>query len=199
MPYLQGPLTTIPRSSRWTDPPMVWCPSPVPSSPYPSRSQKGPPPDRAPAKRDAPYLEPSNYLLKFPVKGLPGFPKWAPTEMGTCIENFLHFSLKVPSKWAPSSCSPIGSQWREKLHLQSQWFSHSFISVGVPNKEPSHENRRQCLVTIHRAPHGRKAYIQWGAVWFPKGIVYDTTISTAVPCSLQHDTFHLGLGRPEPR
>jgi hypothetical protein len=22
---------------------------------------------------------------------------------------------------------------------------------------------------------------------------------TPVPCSLQHDTFHLGLGRPEPR
>ena len=29
--------------------------------------------------------------------------------------------------------------------------------------------------------------------------VNDTAITTPVPCSLQHDTFHLGLGRPEPR
>jgi len=34
--------------------------------------------------------------------------------------------------------------------------------------------------------------------WFPKGIVNDTAISTPVPCSLWHNTFHLGLGRPEP-
>jgi len=27
------------------------------------------------------------------------------------------------------------------LRLQSQWFIHSFISVGVPKKEPSHEKR----------------------------------------------------------
>jgi hypothetical protein len=31
--------------------------------------------------------------------------------------------------------------------------------------------------------------------WFPKGIVYDTAISTPVPCSFWH-TIHLGLGRP---
>ena len=55
------------------------------------------------------------------------------------------------------------------------------------------------LVTVHGAPRGRKAYIQWGATLFPKGIIYDTAISTPVLCSFQHDTFHLGLGRPEPR
>jgi len=37
-----------------------------------------------------------------------------------------------------------------------------------------------------------------GVAWFPKGIVYDTAITTPVPCSLQHNTFHLELGRPEP-
>ena len=31
------------------------------------------------------------------------------------------------------------------------------------------------------------------------GVIQDTAISTSVPCSLQHDTFHLDLGRPEPR
>jgi hypothetical protein len=75
---------------------------------------------------------------------------------------------------------------------------HLFPSVTVPNKESSHEKRGKNLVTVHGAPRGWKAYIQWGVAWFPKGIVYDTAISTLVPCSLQHDTFHLGLGRPEP-
>jgi len=46
------------------------------------------------------------------------------------------------------------------------------------------------IVTIRRATHGQKA-------WFPRGIVYDTAIATPVPCSLQHDTFHFGLGRPD--
>ena len=54
------------------------------------------------------------------------------------------------------------------------------------------------MVTVHEAPCGRKAYVQWGVACFPKGIVYDTAITSPVPCSLQHDIFHLGLGRPEP-
>jgi len=43
----------------------------------------------------------------------------------------------------PPPRSPSGSLWREKLHLQSQWFIHSFISVGVPNREPSHEKQEK--------------------------------------------------------
>ena len=54
-------------------------------------------------------------------------------------------------------------------------------------------------VTAHKASRGQKTYIQLGVAWFPKGIVYDTAITTPVPSSLQQDTFHLGLGRPEPR
>jgi hypothetical protein len=100
---------------------------------------------------------------------------------------------------SPPPCSPTESLWRKKLHLQRQWFIHSFISVRVPNKEPSHEKWGKYLVTVHEAPHGRKAYIQWGAAWFPKGIVNNTAISTPVLCSPWHDTFHLGLGRPESR
>jgi hypothetical protein len=49
-------------------------------------------------------------------------------------------------------------------------------------------------------PHADvKAYIQWGAAWFSKWIVKDTAVSTPVPCSPRHDTFHHGLGNPEPR
>jgi hypothetical protein len=60
------------------------------------------------------------------------------------------------------------------------------------------KNGENIFVTVHGVPRGQKAYIQWGVAWFPRGIIYDTTISTPLPCSLQHDTFHLGLGRPEP-
>jgi hypothetical protein len=73
------------------------------------------------------------------------------------------------------------------------------LYVRIPNKEPSHEKRGKHLVIIQGAPCGRKAYIEWGAAWFPKGIVYNTEISTPLPCSLHHGTFHLGLGRPAPR
>ena len=53
-------------------------------------------------------------------------------------------------------------------------------------------------VTIHRAPCGQKAYVQWGAAWFPKGIVDVTAITAPVTFSLQHNTFCFGLGRPGP-
>jgi hypothetical protein len=77
-------------------------------------------------------------------------------------------------------------------------FIYLYLS-RVPNKEPSHKNWGKHLATVRGAPHGRKAFIQWGAAWFPKGIIYDTAVSTSVPCSLQHNTFHCGLGRQEPR
>jgi hypothetical protein len=107
--------------------------------------------------------------------------------------------LKVPSKGAPLHVPSTGSLWREMLRLQSHWFIHSFRSVGVSKKEPFHKMRGKHTVTLQGAPRGRKAYIQWGAASFPKGIIYDTAISTPVPCSLHRDTFHLGLGRPELR
>jgi hypothetical protein len=79
------------------------------------------------------------------------------------------------------------------------------MSVRVPKKKPTyirtyiHTYIEGILkVTVHGASSRRKAYIQWGAVWFPKGTVKNPAISAPVPCSLQHDTFHLDLGKPEP-
>jgi hypothetical protein len=103
---------------------------------------------------------------------------------------------KYPVREHPP-CSPTGSLWREMFRLQSQWFIHSFIAIGVPKMK--RKMRRKRTVTIHGPPRGRKAYIQLGAAWFSKGIVNDTAITTPVPCSLQHETFHFGLGRPEAR
>jgi len=50
-------------------------------------------------------------------------------------------------------------------------YSHIYICQNPPGKEPSHEMGLKHTVTIHRAPHRQKAYIQWGAAWSPKGIV----------------------------
>jgi len=78
---------------------------------------------------------------------------------------------------------------------------YSFIHVCLPQSpkrsSPTYIQEKH-KVTIHEAPSRRKAYIQWGVAWFPKGIINDNAICTPVPCSLWH-TFHLGLGRPEPR
>jgi len=62
------------------------------------------------------------------------------------------------------------------LRLQSQWSIHSFITVRVPRKEPSHKMQGKHTAIVHRAPWGRKAYMQWGAAWFPKGIVNNTAM-----------------------
>jgi len=67
-----------------------------------------------------------------------------------------------------------------------------------PQKGALLQNGEKHKVTVHGAPRRQKAYIQWGATWFPRGIVNDTAVSTTVQCSPQHNTFHLGLVRPEP-
>ena len=104
-------------------------------------------------QRHATCLEPSNYLLIFPVSGLPTFPSgplWWEAPVSRIF--FLQLSLNFTGKWAPPPCSPSGSLGREKLHLQSQWFIHLFISVGVPNKEPSHEKRGKTFFNHPRSP-----------------------------------------------
>ena len=149
--------------------PMGWCPSPELSSPYPSKSPERSSPNRAPTERDASFPEPT----KNTKSTTPQISQRASEARGACLQNFLlHLCVKVPGKWPPPPpCSSSGSPWREKLHLQSQWLIHLFISVGVPNKGLSHKKRGKYLVTVHGAPRGQKAYIQWGAAWFPKRII----------------------------
>jgi hypothetical protein len=129
--------------------------------------------------------------LKFPVIGLPRFPN-RPLQR--------HPSPKLSSTPFPQSprqmrllLVPRQGPHGERLHLQTQWLIHSFIAIRVTSREPSDKKRGNIL-----SP-STKAYIQWGVAWFPKRIINDTAITTPVPCSLQHDTLHLGLGRPEPR
>jgi hypothetical protein len=91
------------------------------------------------------------------------------------------------------------SIWREIIRLPRQWSLYSLMSTGVSKKGTLLQNGEKYKLTIHGAPHWQKAYIQLGVAWFPRRIVKDTAITTPLPCSLWHNTVHLGLGRPEPR
>ena len=145
MPRFQSPISTNSQSSEWTDPSVIPGSNVRLLGPPPHvlpDSQKGAPLTELPQREMLPFRGPPT-ISKIPRQRTPQVPQWAPTERDTRLQSFLlHLSLKVPVKWAPPPCSAAGSLWREKLHLQSQWFIHSFISVIFPNKETSHEERR---------------------------------------------------------
>ena len=84
----------------------------------------------------------------------------------------------------------------ERNALSPEPMVYSFIYMS---RVPLPRHGGQHTVTSNGALRGWKADIQWGAALFPQGTVYDTALTTPVPCSLQHDTFQLGLSRPEPR
>ena len=115
----------------------------------------------------------------------------------------IHLSLRVPCKGAPSVFPNRVPMDRDTPSPEPlvYVFIHSVSYVCLPDspKRSPLTYGEKHKVTVHGAPRRRKAYIQWDAAWFPKGIVNDTAISTPMPCSPRHDTFHLGLGRPEPR
>ena len=79
---------------------------------------------------------------------------------------------------------------KDRNTLSPEPMVHSFIHVGLlesPKRSPPALGEKY-KVTVHGAPHTRKAYIQWGAAWFPKGIVNNTAISIPVPCSILKET-----------
>jgi len=144
---------------------------------------------------------------KSPGKRIPSrFPNRAPMERSTRLQGiftslliYFIFPSESPVR-EPPPCSLTGSPWTGILRHQSRWSVCSFIHVCLPESPkrspPTYAEKHK--VTVHGAPHKWKVYIQWGVAWFPKGIFNDTAISTPVPCSPQHDTVHLGLGRPQP-
>ena len=110
-----------------------------------------------------------------------------------CLQNTLLLSLKSLVKELPLPWSPIRAPVeRDAMVPEPMVYSFIHISQESPVKELSHETRKH-LVTIHRT--GWKACVQWGAVWFPKVIIYDTAITTPVSCSLQHNTFQVSVNK----
>ena len=122
---------------------MGWCPSPEPSSPYPSESPERSSPNRAPTERDASFPKPSNYLLKYSVNGLHRFPSgplrqspWYPevwtrgwiygklfTLNSTAWE--LLTSRQQPAPNLGNLCNYFVLHLGELFHLQVSYSSHS--------------------------------------------------------------------------
>jgi len=73
---------------------------------------------------------------------------------------------------------------RDAPSLEPMVDSFSDICHESLVKELSHEIGGKHMVTVHGTPPGRKVYLQWGADCFPKGIVFDTAVTTPVSCSL---------------
>jgi hypothetical protein len=141
-----------------------------------------------------------------PSPGSPTGPLWRhpSTEPTSHPLKFL-LSLRVPGKGTPSMFPNRVPMDRDTpspeplVYLFIHSFIHSFIRVCLPEppKWSPPTNGEKHKVTVHGAQRRQKAYVQWGAAWFPKAIINDTAISSPVPRSFRHDTFHLGLGRPE--
>jgi hypothetical protein len=161
-------------------------------------------PKRAPVKRDASFPEPSfHYLSQFPVNvPPPQVPQWDPygeghlsTEPSASHPLKIHLSLRVPSKGSPP-CSPTGSLWRGILCLQSHWSIHLCLPES-PKKE-SYKMWKN-IRSLSTEPHADRRPIYNGVQpGSPRGSLTTLAVCTPVPCSPWHDTFHLGLGRPEP-
>jgi len=93
----------------------------------------------------------------------------------------------------PPPCSLTGSPRTGILRHQSRWSVYSFVHVCLPKSPkrspPTYGEKHRSLST---EPHADRMPTHDG-VW------PGSPISTLVPRSPWHDTWHLGLGRPEPR
>ena len=106
-----------------------------------------------------------------------------------------HLSLEVPGQGALLPCSPIGAS-TERDAPSPEPMIYTFSESPV--KELCHEMGGKPIVTVHGAPHRQKAYYTMGCGLVPQGDRLQCCYYYPVQCSLQHDTYHLGLGRPEP-
>ena len=123
---------------------------------------------------------------------------------GICTSHLIYVFLSFPSEslvGEPLPCSLTGSPWEAILCHQSHWSTfHSSVYVcqspQIGALLHTYGEKQRSRYTEPRAD-GRptRSGVRSGS---PRGS-FMTAISTPVPCSLQHDTFHLGLGRPEPR
>jgi hypothetical protein len=122
------------------------------------------------------------------------------TSSGSKKKEPRYICQKSPSKSparGPPPCSPSRvPKERDALSLQPMVCSIIY-NCRSPQKGPFPLGKQ--TVNVHGAPRERKAYVQRGAALFSKRIVNNTAITTPLPCSLQQDTFHIGLCRPERR
>jgi len=110
----------------------------------------------------------------------------------------IHLSLGVPTKGAQSMFP--NRVPKDSDNPSQDPLVYSFILVCLqdsPKRSPP-TYWEKLKVTVCRALCGWKAYIQRSTAQFHKGIINNTAISAPGPCSPRHNTFHLGLGTPQP-
>jgi len=120
------------------------------------------------------------------------------TEPPTTHPLKIRLLLKVPGKGVPSMfCNRVPMD-RDTPSPELLIYIFMYVCQSL-QKGALVQNGEKHKVTVHGTPCRWKTYIQWGAAWFPKGIINDTAVSTPVPCSPQQDAIHLGWGTSEPR
>ena len=118
-------------------------------------------------------------------------------ELSSTHSLIIHFPSKSPVNETDSMFPNKVSMERDAPSSEPMVYSFIYIFQS-PRLRSLPTKKGKSYSHFHRAPHTRKAYIQWGMAWFPKRVVYGTAVATPLPCSLHHNTFHLGLVRPEP-
>jgi hypothetical protein len=113
-------------------------------------------------------------------------PLRAPMERDAPCPRHAFTRLSKARERSPLPVSPTGPPWEEmpipRAFIRS---IHSFTEKEI----------RSPFAETHAG--GRRTYggVRPGS---PRGSFWTRLLTTPVPCSLRHDTFHLGLGRPEP-
>jgi hypothetical protein len=115
-----------------------------------------------------PFWSPPTISTTSPSQWTPQVPQRAPTYTPVSRAFFDIFPSKSPVNEPPPHVLQQGPHGERSLISRDNGLFNQ-LYVRFPNKEPSHEKRGKYLVTVHGAPRGRKAYIKWGAAWFPQG------------------------------
>jgi hypothetical protein len=90
------------------------------------------PPNSAPAKKDAPFPEPSKYLLKFPVSRIPRFPNgFLRREASVSISFFYTFPSKSPVNEPPSMFPSRVPMEREVSYPEPMVYSSIHLLIYI--------------------------------------------------------------------
>ena len=135
-------------------------------------------PNRAPIKRDAPFLEPSHYLSQFPVnRPAPQVPQWdhykerhPSAEPSTSHPLKIHLSLRVPSKGAPMK--------RDTPSPEPVVYLFMYVCQSPPKKEPSYKMGKN-IMSLSTEPHAAESSTYNGVLsGSPRGLL---TILLSLP------------------
>jgi hypothetical protein len=137
-------------------------------------------------RTSVPHSVPGPYVNQTsPWTSVRAFGPWIQSSLYESLPPWKRFeTLEVYSR------SPFGAFIKgSALFPEPLVYSCIHISQSPHLRSSSTTHGEKNTVTIHRAPRGQKAYIQWGAAWFPKGIVHNTVI--VYPSAIQPSAWYL--------